>query len=318
MRFKDALDLTRAAALAAALFLLGGLVPVVGALVMLCAPAPMLFNALRAPGGLRRLGLVLALSLGIIALVAGPLQSLGFALSLGLGAVLMTAMIRRQWPFELIVFVTTAATMTAVTVALVVLAGSPAALVKQLHDSLAAAMSHADSFYAKLGMTVSQSKEISGRVLELTTSLAPALAAMLGAVAVLINLGLVWRRLGKPGLGYQLFAGLTTWRTPDWLVWLLLATGFGLFLPLEPARIVAINGFVLVAAIYFCQGLAIMAYYLQLLAMPMLIRGIIYVIALLQPILAALVCLAGVFDLWVDFRRLKPPSQEAGSLDDLF
>jgi uncharacterized protein YybS (DUF2232 family) len=61
-----------------------------------------------------------------------------------------------------------------------------------------------------------------------------------------------------------------------------------------------------------------MAYYLQMLAMPMLVRGIIYMIALLQPILAALVCLAGVFDLWIDFRRLKPPSQEAGSLDDFF
>ena len=197
-------------------------------------------------------------------------------------------------------------------------AGSPAALIKQLHDSLAMAMSHADSFYVKLGMTVDQSKEISGRVLELTTSLAPALAAMLGGVAVLINLGLIWRRLGKQTLGYQLFAGLTTWRTPDWMVWLLLVTGFGLFVPLGAARIVAINGFVLVAAIYFCQGLAIMAYYLQMLSMPKIVRGIIYVIALLQPILAALVCLAGVFDLWIDFRRLKPPSPEAGSLDDFF
>ena len=45
VRFRDALDLTRAAALSAALFLLGGLVPVFGALVMLCAPAPILFNA---------------------------------------------------------------------------------------------------------------------------------------------------------------------------------------------------------------------------------------------------------------------------------
>ena len=81
---------------------------------------------------------------------------------------------------------------------------------------------------------------------------------------------------------------------------------------------VATNGFVLVAAIYFCQGLAIMAYYLQMLSMPMIVRGTIYVIALLQPILAALVCLAGVFDMWIDFRRLKPPSQEAGSFDDFF
>jgi uncharacterized protein YybS (DUF2232 family) len=312
------LDLTRVAALAAALFLLGGLVPVVGALVMLCAPAPILFNALRRPGGLGRLAAALALSLLMIAVVAGPLQSLGFALSLGLAAVLMTVMIQRQWPFELIVFITTAVTMTVVGAVLVIIAGSPSALLKQLHDSLAAAMSHADNFYAKLGMTVSQSKEISGRVLELTTSLAPALAAMLSAFAILINLGLIWRRLGKQALGYQLFAGLTTWRTPDWMVWLLLASGFGLFLPLEPARIVATNGFVLVAAIYFCQGLAIMAYYLQKLSTPMIVRGIIYVIALLQPILAALVCLAGVFDLWIDFRRLKPPSQEAGSFDDFF
>jgi uncharacterized protein YybS (DUF2232 family) len=60
-----------------------------------------------------------------------------------------------------------------------------------------------------------------------------------------------------------------------------------------------------------------MAYYLQMLAMPRVVRGAIYVIALLQPVLAALVCLAGVFDMWIDFRRLKPPSQEAG-LDDFF
>jgi hypothetical protein len=55
-----------------------------------------------------------------------------------------------------------------------------------------------------------------------------------------------------------------------------------------------------------------------MLAMPRIVRGTIYVIALLQPVLAALVCLAGIFDMWIDFRRLKPPSQEAGSLDDFF
>jgi uncharacterized protein YybS (DUF2232 family) len=318
VRFKDALDLTRAAALAAALFLLGGMIPVVGALVMLCAPAPILFQSIGRPGGYWRIGAVLALCLAMIALVAGPLQSLGFALSLGLAAVLIAVLLRRQWAFELIVLVATAATMAVVTAALVAWAGSPAALARHIHDSLAAAMSHADRFYERLGMSLSQSKEVSNRVLEVTTALAPALGAILAAGAILINLGLVWRRLGKAGLGYQLFTGLKTWRTPEWLIWFLLATGFGLFVPLPAARTAATNGFVLVAAIYFCQGLAIMAYYLQMLAMPMVVRGAIYLIALLQPILAALVCLAGVFDLWVDFRRLKPPSQEAGSFDDFF
>jgi uncharacterized protein YybS (DUF2232 family) len=318
VKFRDALDLTRAAALSAALFLLGGVIPVLGAMVMLCAPAPCLIYALGRPGAFWRTSVVLALILAAISVVAGPLEGLGFALSFGLAMVLIVVMIRRQWAFELIVFAITTAMMLALTAALTVWAGSTTALARQIHDSLAAAMSHADGFYEKLGMSVSESKEVANRVLEITASLAPALGAMLSAVMVLLNLGLVWRWLGKEGVGYQLFGGLTTWRSPEWLIWLLLLTGFGLFIPLEAGRIVATNGFVLIAAIYFCQGLAIMAYYLQMLSMPVIVRGTIYVIALLQPILAALVCLAGVFDMWIDFRRLKPPSQEAGSFDDFF
>ncbi len=318
MRFKDALDLTRAAALSVALFLLGGVIPVLGPMAMLCAPAPCLIYALGRPRAYWRASVVLALILAAISVVAGPLEALGFALSFGLITMLIVVMIRRQWAFELIVFAATTAMMAALTVALTVWAGSPTALARQIHDALAAAMSHADGFYEKLGMSVSESKEVANRVLEITASLAPALGAMLSAVMVLLNLGLVWRWLGKDGVGYQLFGGLTTWRSPEWLIWLLLLTGFGLFIPLEAGRTVATNGFVLVAAIYFCQGLAIMAYYLQMLSMPMIVRGTIYVIALLQPILAALVCLAGVFDMWIDFRRLKPPSQEAGSIDDFF
>jgi uncharacterized protein YybS (DUF2232 family) len=317
VRFKDALDLTRAATLAAAFFLLGGLIPVLGLPVMLCTPVPILIHALGQSRSYRRLAAALALTLILIGLIAGPVQGLGFALSLGLATVLMAVMLRRQWPFELIVFATTAAMMAAVAAALLVWAGSPAALARQIHHSVAAAMSQSALMYEKLGMSQTDSKQISDRVLEVTAQLLPALAAMLGALAVLVNLGLVARWLGKEKIGYQLFGGLVTWRTPEWLIWLLLGSGFGMFLPLEAARLAAINGFVLVASIYFCQGLAIMAYYLQMLAMPRVVRGTIYVIALLQPLLAALVCLAGVFDMWIDFRRLKPPSQEAG-LDDFF
>jgi uncharacterized protein YybS (DUF2232 family) len=317
VRFKDALDLTRAATLAAAFFLLGGVIPVLGAPVMLCAPVPILIHALRQSRPYRRLAVVLALTLILIGLIAGPVQGLGFALSLGLATALIAIMIKRNWSFELIVFTTTAAMLAAVTAALLVWAGSPAALARQLHHSVAAAMSQSATMYEKLGMSQTESRQISDRMLAVTAQLLPAVAAMLGALTVLVNLGLVARWLGKEKIGYQLFSGLVTWRTPEWLIWLLLATGFGMFLPLEAARLAAINGFVLVAAIYFCQGVAIMAYYLQMLAMPRIVRGTIYVIALLQPVLAALVCLAGVFDMWIDFRRLKPPSHEAG-LDDFF
>ncbi len=318
MRLKEALDLTRAAVLSAALFLAGAVVPVLGAPAMLCAPAPLLIYSL---GHLRpwwRIAAALTITLVTVGLAAGPVQGLGFALSLGLATVLIAMMLRRQWPFELIVACAAAAMLAAVTAALVVWAGSPAALAKQLHNAVAAAMSHSAGLYEKLGMSKAESLEISEEVLQVTARMAPALGAMLAALTVLVNLGLVSRWLGKEKLGYQLFGALVTWRTPEWLIWLLLATGFGMFVPLAPARMAAANGFAVVAAIYFCQGLAIMAYYLQMLAMPRIVRGTIYVIALLQPVVAALVCLAGVFDMWIDFRRLKPPSQEAGSIDDFF
>ncbi len=70
------------------------------------------------------------------------------------------------------------------------------------------------------------------------------------------------------------------------------------------------------AAVYFCQGLAIMAFYFRVLVMPPLARGLIYFVTAVQPVLAVLVCAAGIFDLWIDFRRLKPPSQEAGNFGD--
>jgi uncharacterized protein YybS (DUF2232 family) len=315
---KSALDVTRSAALAAGLFLLGGLIPILGAAVMLCAPAPILIYGLDGPRPYYRIAVGLGVAGLIIGLAAGPLQALGFALTLGVATVLIALLIRRQWSCEWIVFTGTAAMLAAAASALLMWAGSPVELARQLHSFVAMAVSHTAGLYDKLGMSQAQSKELTEQVLDITTRLSPALVASVGALTILINLGLVVRWLGKEKIGYQVFTGLVTWRTPEWLIWLLLATGFGMFIPLEPARLAATNGFVVLASIYFCQGLAIMAYYLQMLAMPRIVRGTIYLIAMLQPVLAALVCLAGIFDMWIDFRRLKPPSQEAGSLDDFF
>jgi uncharacterized protein YybS (DUF2232 family) len=221
VRFKDALDLTRAAALAAGFFLLGGVLPVLGAPVMLCAPAPILIHSLGHQRSYWRVAVILALTLIAIGLIAGPVQGLSFALSLGVATVLIAIAIRGRWSFELIVFAGTAAMLAAATVALLIWTGSPAALARLLDKSIAAALSQSASLYEKLGMSKADSKQISDRVLDVTSQLVPALAAMLGALTVLINLGLVARWLGAEKIGYPLFGDLVTWRTPEWLIWLL-------------------------------------------------------------------------------------------------
>ena len=50
-----------------------------------------------------------------------------------------------------------------------------------------------------------------------------------------------------------------------------------------------------------------MAFYLQTLAVPTIVRGIVYVVVFVQPLMAVIVCVTGIFDLWIDFRRIKPP-----------
>ena len=154
-------------------------------------------------------------------------------------------------------------------------------------------------------------------IVDETIKLFPALAALSAMSMVLLNLGLFWRLTGRQQrLGYLLFGDLVRWSAPEWLIGVLLVTGFGLFIPIKALSTISLNCFICVIAVYFCQGLAIMAFYFRVLAMPVLARGLIYFVTSVQPVLAALVCAAGIFDLWIDFRRLRPPSQETRNLGD--
>jgi uncharacterized protein YybS (DUF2232 family) len=179
-------------------------------------------------------------------------------------------------------------------------------------------MARGQDFYKLLGIQQTIPADMQASVISLTMHLSPAFALLIGASAMLLNLRVFWRWAGPNRLSYSLFGDLSRWSAPEWMVWLLLAGGFGLFIPVSAIGAIALNGFICVAAIYFCQGLAIIGFYFQSLAVPSIVRGIIYFVVFAQPVVAALVCVAGVFDMWIDFRRLKPPSPEANNLGDFF
>ncbi|MGC1189124.1 MAG: DUF2232 domain-containing protein, partial [Candidatus Binatus sp.] len=155
-------------------------------------------------------------------------------------------------------------------------------------------------------------------VISLTMRLSPAFAILVGASTMLLNLRVLWRWAGPQRLAYSLFGDLSRGSAPEWMVWLLLAGGFGLFIPVSAISDIALNGFICIGAVYFCQGLAIIGFYFQSLVVPSIVRGIIYFVVFAQPVVASLVGVAGVFDMWIDFRRLKPPSPEANNLGDFF
>lgn len=315
MTRKDIFGLLRAGVTSAVMFTAGGIIPIVGALAAMLAPVPMMAFIACRPRALWRGGAVIGLAAVLVGAVAGIMAAAAFLATAGLAAGIMTYMLGRRYPFETITLCTAGAMLVAGAAAAIFLVGSVNGLADGLRGSLTQALANGQRFYKSAGLDTVLPPDTQAEIIDGTIKLFPALAALSAAVTVLLNLGLFWRWTGKQErTGYLLFGDLVKWSAPEWLIWVLLVTGFGLFIPMKALSTIALNCFICVVAIYFCQGLAIMAFYFKVLAMPSLARGLIYFVTSVQPVLGALVCAAGVLDLWIDFRRLRPPSQEARNL----
>jgi len=318
---KAIVGLIRAAALSGALFLAVAAIPIAGGFAMLFAPAPILIFAVgRLSPNLRTTLSVLLASL-LVAVAAGANGGITYAVSFGLASILMCYMLERRYSFELIVLITAGTMLVVGSAAALIGAGSPDALLTAIHKSLKAGMVRGQDFYKAIGMDAGLTPDTQASAIDIFIRLSPALAAISAAAIVMLNLTVFWRWAGKKRLPYDLFGELPKWSTPEWLVWVLLAAGFAFqgfkyLIPIKPIETIALDAFLCVGTVYFCQGLAIMSFYFRMLGMPAVARIAIYIITCVQPVLAVLVCLAGVLDMWIDFRRLKPPSQEAGNYND--
>lgn len=134
----------------------------------------------------------------------------------------------------------------------------------------------------------------------------PSLLLLATAAFWIVNLGLSRRWAGWPQL-----ESLSRWRSADWMIWVLIASGFGLFLPRPAVGSAAINVFILSLACYFAQGLAIVSFFLQRVGLPRPLRLATFFVIAFQSLATMLVVMVGVFDLWGDFRNLYARSADA-------
>jgi len=303
--------------LAGAFFLAAGAIPLIGGILMMLAPAPILVYAVGRPSPNLRATIAVLLATAFVAILWGPIGGLAYFVSFGLATAIACYMLERRSSFEMITAVGAGVMVATSVVVVLVLVGGPDALIKTVHDSLTQMVTRGQDFNKLLGMPAIPA-DTQASVISLTMHLSPAFALLVAASSMLLNLRVFWRWAGPQRLAYNLFGDLSRWSAPEWMVWLLLASGFGLFIPVSAISAIALNGFICIGAVYFCQGLAIIGFYFQSLAVPSIVRGIIYFVVFAQPVVAALVGVAGVFDMWIDFRRLKPPSPEANNLGDFF
>jgi hypothetical protein len=100
---------------------------------------------------------------------------------------------------------------------------------------------------------------------------------------------------------------LGAWHLTDHLVWVFLASGVMLMLPSTLLNAVGWNVFILTLALYLLHGIAIAVFWVRRLPLPTSGRWLLVFAAFLfAGPLCLLTCIAaGLFDIWLDFRRQR-------------
>jgi len=287
---------------------LGGLIGPPGAAVALLAlPLPTLVV-----GGVAGVAHAAASSLAVGSVLGGVLGwSVGasFLALAGIPAVLAVLMLRRAWRLAPVVCAALAATLLGGVALGLLVSPDVSAWPAMLSDAWRASFDGAVATYRDFGMSAEQLAELESQRDQLAQSalhFLPALLVVSGAALWLINLRMSARWAAWPQLD-----ALSRWRMPDAVIWVLIASGFGLFVPNPLVAVIAGNVFAVVIASYFGQGLAIVSYFFERFGLPRGLRIATYVVIALQQIAAALVVALGVFDLWGDFRHLTARAADA-------
>lgn len=149
-------------------------------------------------------------------------------------------------------------------------------------------------------------REQAPQIVETMLQLLPALLFLSFAFVVLINIVYLGRRFPERREQWFSLPFLREWKSPEPLVWGLIACGFILFIPgMASLRSLALNILLVIGACYFAQGLAVIAFFFHKNNVPRFLRGLTYVLIVFQQIFTLLVVGLGLFDLWGDFRRLR-------------
>jgi uncharacterized protein YybS (DUF2232 family) len=289
-------------------FLFVALIPFFGPIVVILTPLPILYYCSRLG---RRNGLVL-LTLSLLATygILGLLEhgtNLPALSMIGFAGVLLSEVLKRHLSVEKTYLLASLALFccgAGFVLYQAFLAGITPWRILELY--VAGIVRENIKLYAQLNISEEQVRLIRESVPQIThlfTGIFPALALSGAVLTVWVNLlagRLLFRR---NGVAFPDFGDLATWKAPERLVWILIAAGGTVIVPLEGAAIVGMNLLILCGLIYLFQGLAIAAFFFRQKRVPLMFRWLFYALLLVQQYMLIIVIVFGLFDMWADFRK---------------
>jgi uncharacterized protein YybS (DUF2232 family) len=285
------------------------LIPVVGPLFSLLTPLPFLFYSTKL--GLYqgvKLAAVTTLTIAMLAKLTGYPQNFLFCMELSLLGLALSELLKRKLSFGQTIFLATV---------FMLLLGFGflffIALSKNM-GPLEMVLNYAESHvkrtvaaYVEIGIPLEKTIELEAlgkAFMDIISKIYLSLMIIGAGFAVWLNVVIAKPLFRMGNLEYPDFIPMERWQAPDVLVWGVIVSGFSLFFLSGGIELLAINALIVMMVIYFFHGLSIILFFLNKYHVPSWIRIGVYFLLIIQQFLGIALVLAGLFDQWVDFRKI--------------
>lgn len=291
------------------IFAISANLPILGFFTALAIPLPVLVYRIRLgrkPGAMVAGG---AVGLMLLAYGRPTVDLLYFSELLLIGYLLAESLAARR-PVEAAVLHPAAAAVVSGVVVLTVAANANGqGLVTAVSEYVAANLALSLKLYESMGISaehIQTIEESADLIREVIVRLMPAGAAILALMVTWITLLLGRALLRSQEMAFPDYGPLNRWKPPEVLVWVVIACGVGVMMPDLTIKTIAINGLLVSLTVYFLAGIAIVAWFFEKKGIPRLVRVFLYSLIVMQQLFLLLVIGLGLFDVWLDFRKLEP------------
>jgi len=169
------------------------------------------------------------------------------------------------------------------------------------------------NLYKDLGMSDEQVRKITQSM----QSIVYVLIRIIPSVCIAFLMILSWLNLlaarimfQKQQIPFPDYGSLNGWKSPDILVWGVIASGSLMLLPIDIFTIIGCNVLIVLMVIYFFQGIAVMSFFFEKKKVSKTVRLLLYSFIVIHQLSLILVIGIGLFDIWADFRKQNPDSNQ--------
>ena len=293
-------------------FLAASLIPILGAFFLVLTPLPIIYYYSKT-GRTQGLAIFIA-SLFLVAIVltlSGAAANLPFLFITGFLGLFLSEIFRRNYSIEKTVVYPVTATLilwcSFIVLQSLSVGEDPWRLVE---DYIGRNIQESIQFYAQLDIPAEQIDLLKDNFKQITSFLAnifPALVLVSASFIVWLNILAAREIFQRTGMWQPNFGDLARWRAPEGLIWLLIAAGGLLLVPVSLVRIVSLNLVIVCLFAYLLQGLSIISFLFKTKNVHRSFRILCYCLIFAQQYIIILIAAVGIFDLWVDFRKFIKP-----------